>query len=74
MSRIGEQPITIPAGVTPCRLTAATVTVTGPKGELSQEIPGAIARGAGRRPEVSVSEAATTSAKPARCTGWCARW
>ena len=37
MSRIGEQPITLPAGVTPA-IDGSTVTVTGPKGELSQEI------------------------------------
>ncbi|MGB4319957.1 MAG: 50S ribosomal protein L6 [Candidatus Microthrix parvicella] len=41
MSRIGEQPITLPAGVTPA-IDGATVTVTGPKGELSQEIPAGI--------------------------------
>ena len=41
MSRIGEQPITLPAGVTPA-IDGATVTVTGPTGELSQEIPAGI--------------------------------
>ena len=41
MSRIGEQPITLPAGVTPA-IDGSTVTVTGPKGELSQEIPAGI--------------------------------
>ena len=41
MSRIGEQPITLPAGVTPA-FDGSTVTVTGPKGELSQEIPAGI--------------------------------
>ncbi|WP_020379232.1 50S ribosomal protein L6 [Candidatus Microthrix parvicella] len=41
MSRIGEQPITLPAGVT-LAIDGATVTVTGPKGELSQEIPAGI--------------------------------
>ena len=42
MSRIGEQPITIPAGVT-VSVDGSAVTVMGPKGELSQDIPGAIA-------------------------------
>ena len=42
MSRIGEQPITIPSGVS-VSVDGAAVTVKGPKGELSQEIPGAIA-------------------------------
>jgi large subunit ribosomal protein L6 len=41
MSRIGEQPITLPAGVT-LAIDGSTVTVTGPKGELSQEIPAGI--------------------------------
>ena len=41
MSRIGEQPITLPAGVTPA-IDGPTVPVTGPKGELSQEIPAGI--------------------------------
>ena len=41
MSRIGEQPITLPAGVTPA-IDGSTVTVTGPKGELSQELPAGI--------------------------------
>jgi large subunit ribosomal protein L6 len=41
MSRIGEQPITLPAGVT-LAIDGPTVTVTGPKGELSQEIPAGI--------------------------------
>ena len=42
MSRIGEQPITLPTGVT-LSVDGSAVTVKGPKGELSQEIPGAIA-------------------------------
>ncbi len=37
MSRIGKQPIAIPAGVT-VTLKDSQVTVKGPKGELSQEI------------------------------------
>ncbi len=37
MSRIGKSPITIPAGVT-VQVKDHTVTVKGPKGELTQEI------------------------------------
>ena len=37
MSRIGKAPIEIPAGVT-VQVNGNTVTVKGPKGELSQEI------------------------------------
>ncbi|MBD5337806.1 MAG: 50S ribosomal protein L6 [Bacteroides sp.] len=37
MSRIGKAPIKIPAGVT-VQVNGNTVTVKGPKGELSQEI------------------------------------
>jgi large subunit ribosomal protein L6 len=38
MSRIGKKPIHIPAGVT-VNLTAGSVSVKGPKGELSRSIP-----------------------------------
>ena len=38
MSRVGQAPITIPDGVT-VTLGGATVTVKGPKGELSRSIP-----------------------------------
>ncbi|MGB3533937.1 MAG: 50S ribosomal protein L6 [Microcoleaceae cyanobacterium] len=38
MSRIGKQPIAIPAKVT-ITIDAQTVTVKGPKGELSRELP-----------------------------------
>ncbi|HBX79162.1 MAG TPA: 50S ribosomal protein L6 [Acidimicrobiaceae bacterium] len=41
MSRIGKAPISIPAGVS-IDLDAGAVTVTGPKGSLSQPIPGAL--------------------------------
>ena len=41
MSRIGKAPIAIPAGVT-VQVKGNTVTVKGPKGELSQEINPAI--------------------------------
>ena len=36
MSRIGKQPVTIPGGVT-VDVSGSTVTVKGPKGELSQD-------------------------------------
>lgn len=39
MSRIGKLPIEIPAGVT-VKVNNSTVTVKGPKGELSQEVHG----------------------------------
>lgn len=39
MSRIGKKPIAIPAGVT-VSVQGNTVTVKGPKGELSHEVPG----------------------------------
>lgn len=38
MSRIGKQPITIPAGVTVSVNAANEVTVKGPKGELKQPV------------------------------------
>jgi large subunit ribosomal protein L6 len=41
MSRIGKAPITVPSGVD-IRVDGQTVTVKGPKGELSQVLPGAI--------------------------------
>jgi len=41
MSRIGKAPITIPSGVD-VAISGATVSVKGPKGELSQEVPGQI--------------------------------
>ena len=37
MSRIGKLPIPIPAGVT-VNINGGTVTVKGPKGELSQDV------------------------------------
>ena len=37
MSRIGKHPVTIPAGVT-VTITSDSVTVKGPKGELTQQI------------------------------------
>jgi len=41
MSRIGKSPITIPAGVE-VSIAGRTVSVKGPKGQLSREIPGEI--------------------------------
>ncbi len=41
MSRIGKAPITVPAGVT-VSVAAGTISVTGPKGELSRELPAPI--------------------------------
>ncbi len=41
MSRIGKQPVEIPAGVT-VEIKDNTVTVKGSKGELKQSIPGGI--------------------------------
>jgi large subunit ribosomal protein L6 len=41
MSRIGKAPITVPSGVD-VTISGRTVTVKGPKGSLSREIPGEI--------------------------------
>jgi large subunit ribosomal protein L6 len=41
MSRIGKAPITVPGGVT-VDITGQSVTITGPKGTLSRELPGNI--------------------------------
>ena len=41
MSRIGKSPITVPGGVT-VDITGQSVTITGPKGTLSRELPGNI--------------------------------
>ena len=38
MSRIGKEPVPIPSGVD-IKLVDGTVTVTGPKGELSERVP-----------------------------------
>ena len=48
MSRIGRQPIPVPAGVT-VSIEPERVTVNGPRGELSERIPRDIKRRAGRR-------------------------
>jgi large subunit ribosomal protein L6 len=41
MSRIGRAPITVPSGVD-VSISGGTITVKGPRGELSRSIPGAI--------------------------------
>jgi len=41
MSRIGKAPVAVPSGVE-VTVTAGTITVKGPKGTLSREIPGDI--------------------------------
>jgi large subunit ribosomal protein L6 len=41
MSRIGKAPITVPSGVD-VTLSGRTISVKGPKGQLSREIPGQI--------------------------------
>ena len=41
MSRIGRKPITVPSGVK-VTIDGRTVTVTGPKGTLSRDLPGEI--------------------------------
>ncbi|MGA7086973.1 MAG: 50S ribosomal protein L6 [Candidatus Dormiibacterota bacterium] len=42
MSRIGNEPITVPEGVT-VTVVGNSVSVTGPRGELSQQLPPVIA-------------------------------
>ena len=42
MSRIGRKPISVPSGVK-VTIEGRTVTVTGPKGTLSRDLPGEIA-------------------------------
>ena len=42
MSRIGKAPITLPKGVTVTLAEGNTVTVKGPKGELSRTVPAAM--------------------------------
>lgn len=41
MSRIGNAPITLPSGVD-VQVVGRTITVTGPKGSLSRQLPGQI--------------------------------
>ncbi|GAB4094716.1 50S ribosomal protein L6 [Brachybacterium squillarum] len=42
MSRIGRLPVTVPAAVNNVSIEGRTVTVTGPKGELTHEVPAPI--------------------------------
>ncbi len=42
MSRVGKQPITIPAGVT-VKISGSTVTAKGPKGELTRTLSNVVA-------------------------------
>ena len=39
MSRIGFRPVPVPAAVTDVTITGRTISVTGPKGQLSHEVP-----------------------------------
>ncbi|APX32722.1 50S ribosomal protein L6 [Brachybacterium sp. P6-10-X1] len=39
MSRIGFRPVPVPAAVTDVSISGRTISVTGPKGELSHEVP-----------------------------------
>lgn len=39
MSRIGRLPVAVPASVQNVKIEGRTVTVTGPKGELTHEVP-----------------------------------
>ena len=55
MSRIGKAPVTVPSGVD-VSISDRTITVTGPKGTLSREIPGEI--------EVSVEDGVLTCTRP----------
>ena len=52
MSRIGKAPIAVPNGVTVTLKDGNTVTVKGPKGELTRTVPAAmsVAQENGRSP------------------------
>ena len=41
MSRIGKQPVALPAGIT-ARVADGTVVLKGPKGELALKLPAAV--------------------------------
>ena len=66
MSRIGRQPIPVPAGVT-VAIEPERVTVNGPKGELSERVNRDMQGRAGRTTRSS-SRARPTAASIARCT------
>jgi large subunit ribosomal protein L6 len=55
MSRIGKAPVTVPSGVD-VSVNDRTITVKGPKGSLSREIPGAI--------EIAVEDGVLTCTRP----------
>ena len=55
MSRIGNAPITLPSGVD-VQVVDRTITVKGPKGSLSREIPGEI--------EITVEDGVLRCARP----------
>ena len=55
MSRIGKAPITVPSGVD-IKVDGQTVTVKGPKGELSQVLPGSIS--------VTIEDGTVTVSRP----------
>ena len=55
MSRIGRKPIVVPSGVK-VEVAGRTVTVSGPKGSLKRDLPGAIA--------VAVSADSVTLTRP----------
>ena len=67
MSRIGKQPIAVPAGVT-VSIEPELVRVNGPKGELSERISRDITVEQDGRTSCS-SRARPTAASTARCTG-----
>jgi large subunit ribosomal protein L6 len=55
MSRIGKAPVTVPSGVE-VSIAARTITVKGPKGTLSRQIPGEI--------EIAVEDGVLTCTRP----------
>jgi large subunit ribosomal protein L6 len=55
MSRIGKAPVTVPSGVD-VSVNDRTITVKGPKGSLSREIPGEI--------EIAVEDGVLTCTRP----------
>ena len=67
MSRIGRQPIELPAGVN-VTIDPGRVMVTGPLGELHQQVPPRMAIEQRGRP-VRSSSARPSAATTARCTG-----
>ena len=70
MSRIGKQPITIPAGVTVTVANGNEVTVKGPKGELSRSLQKGITVAVSPSPSKAprFSSPARMTAAPRRAT------